>query len=277
MRNDVKAGMALALIVVVLAGWYYAGDDAAKKSSPLGQPSATPHDAVPAVAPHGADHASMPHEATRSRTTPRTSGNHPVAPPAETATVPLTANTPATDSAAASRSSLPREPGATGRPETLEIYTIQPGDTLAMLAEVYYQNADFARFIQQANPQVKNPNAIPVGTKIRIPAVHEQTAVASRTTDDQEDESGPEAMQLVAKESVKAAPAKSSAAQTTRRETAPATGTYTVRSGDSFYAIAEELLGSGARWPELLKLNHDLVKGDPQRLRPGMVLKVPAK
>ena len=35
------------------------------------------------------------------------------------------------------------------------------------------------------------------------------------------------------------------------------TGVYTVQAGDTLYSIAEEMLGDGSRWPELVELNQD--------------------
>jgi LysM repeat protein len=45
---------------------------------------------------------------------------------------------------------------------------------------------------------------------------------------------------------------------------------YTVVSGDSYWGIAQRLLGNGGRWQELSKLNND------RALHPGMVIRVPA-
>ena len=52
-------------------------------------------------------------------------------------------------------------------------------------------------------------------------------------------------------------------------------GTYEVKSGDSLWAIAAKMLGSGARWKEIYNLNKDIIK-DPNLIRPGWKLKLPA-
>ncbi|MBM3268751.1 MAG: LysM peptidoglycan-binding domain-containing protein [Candidatus Sericytochromatia bacterium] len=48
--------------------------------------------------------------------------------------------------------------------------------------------------------------------------------------------------------------------------------TYTVRPGDSLLRIAHALLGDANRWREILDFNH---LRDPNRIVPGMVLKIP--
>ena len=42
MRKDVKVGMALALVVVILAGWYYAREDDTDRAIPLAEGDAPP-------------------------------------------------------------------------------------------------------------------------------------------------------------------------------------------------------------------------------------------
>ncbi|WP_353080805.1 LysM peptidoglycan-binding domain-containing protein [Tessaracoccus lapidicaptus] len=59
-------------------------------------------------------------------------------------------------------------------------------------------------------------------------------------------------------------------------KTAPARVTHTVKRGETLWSIAEHHLGSGTRYPEILKLNNDLLRGKPQFLRPGWVLTLPA-
>ncbi|HBN07639.1 MAG TPA: hypothetical protein DD435_02980 [Cyanobacteria bacterium UBA8530] len=49
---------------------------------------------------------------------------------------------------------------------------------------------------------------------------------------------------------------------------------YSVRQGDSLWKIATATLGNGARWKEIWELNKDQIT-DPNRVFPGMVLKMP--
>jgi LysM repeat protein len=53
------------------------------------------------------------------------------------------------------------------------------------------------------------------------------------------------------------------------------TATHTVRAGETLSGIAEDYLGSFARWPEILELNRDRVSR-PELLLPGTVLRLPA-
>lgn len=56
----------------------------------------------------------------------------------------------------------------------------------------------------------------------------------------------------------------------------PRTETYTVKRGDSLWRIAEDRLGDGTRYVELVDLNRTVLGGRPDFLLPGTVLRVPA-
>lgn len=61
-------------------------------------------------------------------------------------------------------------------------------------------------------------------------------------------------------------------------------GTVVVEEGDTLWSLTDELLGDGpesdaeiaAAWPVLYQHNHEVIGDDPDRLRPGQVLQVPA-
>jgi nucleoid-associated protein YgaU len=55
----------------------------------------------------------------------------------------------------------------------------------------------------------------------------------------------------------------------------PVTERYTVKRGDSLWKIAEERLGDGTRYGEIVALNEPVLGGRPGFLLPGTVLKVP--
>ena len=55
---------------------------------------------------------------------------------------------------------------------------------------------------------------------------------------------------------------------------APFERTYTVVKGDTLSHIAKRLYGKASRWPEIFAANRDQLD-DPDRIRPGQVLKIP--
>ncbi len=66
-----------------------------------------------------------------------------------------------------------------------------------------------------------------------------------------------------------------SAAAAAEAETKPpASQTYTVKPGDSLSKIAKEHLGNGNLYMEIFNANKDVLT-DPDKLKPGMVLKLP--
>lgn len=57
---------------------------------------------------------------------------------------------------------------------------------------------------------------------------------------------------------------------------APAAKTYTVKAGDSLWKIAQNTLGSGARWREIYEMNKSTVGSNPNLIYPGQVYNLPA-
>ena len=91
----------------------------------------------------------------------------------------------------------------------------------------------------------------------------------------------PDSPNPVASPTVTAAPQPSKPARPTPSAVALSANatppvTHTVKRGETLWSIAEHHLGSGSRYPEILKLNHDLLRGKAQFLRPGWVLTLPA-
>jgi len=56
---------------------------------------------------------------------------------------------------------------------------------------------------------------------------------------------------------------------------APAAKTYTVKSGDTLSAIAKSQLGSAGDYMKIFEANRDQLS-DPDKIKPGQVLKIPA-
>ena len=55
----------------------------------------------------------------------------------------------------------------------------------------------------------------------------------------------------------------------------PVAKTYTVAPGDTLWAIAKKQLGAGNRWPEIYEKNRATIGDNPDRIKPGQVLKLP--
>lgn len=81
----------------------------------------------------------------------------------------------------------------------------------------------------------------------------------------------PEASQAAVHTESSVAPRAEDRVQTVQ----PAPERYTVKRGDSLWKIAEERLGDGTRYVELVALNEAVLDGRPDFLMPGTVLKVP--
>ena len=54
----------------------------------------------------------------------------------------------------------------------------------------------------------------------------------------------------------------------------PPEQTYTVEKGDTLSAIARQFYGKASAWPQIFEANRDQLD-DPDRIRPGQVLKIP--
>ena len=60
---------------------------------------------------------------------------------------------------------------------------------------------------------------------------------------------------------------------------APAGGTmvdYEVQKGDTLQKISKKFYDTYRKWPQILEANKDVVK-NPNRIKPGMVLQIPAE
>lgn len=128
------------------------------------------------------------------------------------------------------------------------VHFVVQGDNLTKLAERYYGDRDYARAIFEANrDKMRSPDHIRIGVRLIIP---NRAGMVAQVTPPSS-----------------AAPAPAPAP--TGRET------YTVESGDTLSEIAEDLLGSTARWRELYQINRDRID-DPDNVAVGTVLRLPA-
>lgn len=128
--------------------------------------------------------------------------------------------------------------------ESVETHRVQPRDTFSSLAQRYYGNAKHARFLINSNPHLGTTGRLLTGQVVKIPSLPKSTATNSA--------------------------GKQTQAPLTAR-------TYKVKSGDSFYKIAANVLGDSSRWNELFELNKKLVKGNPKNLQIGTEIRLPNK
>ena len=63
--------------------------------------------------------------------------------------------------------------------------------------------------------------------------------------------------------------------QTTSRPAPPQDKTYSVKSGDSLWKIAQDKLGNGARYMEIYNLNKGIIGSNPNLIYPGQVFTLP--
>lgn len=71
------------------------------------------------------------------------------------------------------------------------------------------------------------------------------------------------------------APAIAVASASQPRPAPPTPKTYTVKSGDSLWAIAKRILGDGSRWQEIYNANVSVIGKNPNLIYPGQVLRIP--
>lgn len=265
MRSDAKIGMLIGAVLIAVAGWYFLGQDKQDQPIALDEELRTADSVAPAAdapqpkkpAPAAAE-PNQPVAMEAGPIIPLPVGQVGAAPEPDEQAV----STPPTAPQEPVLVPVEPEPSWTGahretvRTTELQVqpakplpvtrtHVIQTGDTFADLAEKYYGSraARYVSLLMQTNPDV-DPRRMHVGSEVVIP---------SPTSDG----------------SAEAAPAKRPAVSAT-------TGTYSVQEGDTLYAIARKLCGNGERYRELHALNSSLIGGDANRLRPGMVLRVPS-
>jgi len=291
MRTDVKIGVVLSMALVLLFGSYffYRGDsqapisltDASKPQRSLnakrdkpGKFTEAPKEKLrnPAAsnAAGRASHSTQSHADRSKVTTPQPARSYAgkTVSPIESVkhdstkladTSGSSANQAATNLLAAPNQTalrIPTTPGGTTfdtQYAAVDVHRVQPGDTFTSLAEAYYGSTTHAAFLMNANPNIKKPTHLRIGTAIRIPPLAASTK-----------------------------PADSANRKVVRKPVTPQTATpakqhrtYRVQAGDSFYRIARDQLGDAGRWRELLAMNDTLVHGDPTRLQVGHVVLLP--
>jgi nucleoid-associated protein YgaU len=156
-------------------------------------------------------------------------------------------------------------------PARPQAYVVKDGDNLSTIALQFYGSEQGNKIaiitaLFKANSRVlKSPDDIYVGQKLIIPPL-------SDLTGEKEKSSGGltsaifEKVTSIGRERL-----------TSKKAEAASRGkSYTVRDGDSLWKIASDQLGDGNRYPEIAKLN-DEVLSDEDSLTVGMTLKMPGR
>jgi nucleoid-associated protein YgaU len=263
MRKDVKIGLIVGGALVLLIVIYLAFGRSSDKNKPSEvnyATSTTPGSSSDADNPPGPGSVDV---APTSPVTPATPSRSAQSGPPDWNTALNTGSTaPATPSNSADTdpiigvhngSASASTPDATDTvasgPRT---HRIESGENFSTIAATVYGNSKYYLKIEAANPGV-NPNRLKVGTVINLPAI-------DVTTD-----------------------ANSTASTTANTPAAVAVdspgssaGVYTVQSNDSLWKIAQKTLGDGRLGSQIYELNRQIIGPDPDRLKTGMVLKLPA-
>lgn len=137
----------------------------------------------------------------------------------------------------------PRRPEPVG-PQSMPVrtYIVQEGDSFAAIARREYGRTSLGERLAAYNGV--NPRNLRAGASIRLPAAEDLD------------------------------PRMASAQTNSDAPRTPSAREYTVRRGDSLFAIAERELGRGSRWEELKRFNEDVLKGR-DALTPGMQIRIP--
>jgi nucleoid-associated protein YgaU len=131
-------------------------------------------------------------------------------------------------------------------------HQIQQGETLSSIAMAAYGSPNFYPAILRANPKL-NPRRMKPGMTIVLPDVSEV----------KHDAAAPSAAHSTAPEAHQAA------------ATADGSRQYKVQPGDSLYRISMKLYGNSKMQDKIYELNRTTIGPSKERVRVGMVLKLP--
>ncbi len=138
------------------------------------------------------------------------------------------------------RSTPVKSPTREARP--FVTHTVRSGDTLATISRMYFGDDAFASVIRNANRDIENWGALPIGKRLRIPENAEKPAVVPPRREN---------------------------------EKPKIPTSYSVESGDSLIAISRAIYGDGSKWWAIHARNKDQIGDDPGALKVGMVLVLP--
>ena len=122
-------------------------------------------------------------------------------------------------------------------------HIIRPNETLSGISKMVYGSSRHYKAIEAANPGL-DPAKLRPGMVLKIPPLEQAKQVGKQQSAD----------------ATSAADGK----------------TYTVQQNDNLYKITRKLYGSGEKQEALYELNKATIGPDSTKLKPGMVLKLPA-
>jgi len=197
---------------------------------------------------------------------------NPVAAEADAA-VRATAQLPKASAAVTVAAAAPTsaaEPVVTGN-----TYVVQKGQTLIDIALAVYKDksnaiANARKIYEYNKDQMPSIDKLKIGQKLRLPAIENPKLPQSKVkqfADNMQDKVSPEKIQFMSSTFV-AAPKE------TAKEAAKQGKAYTVKKGDNLWTISQKVLGSGARYKEIVAANQGMLDKNP-KLSPGMTIVIP--
>jgi nucleoid-associated protein YgaU len=129
------------------------------------------------------------------------------------------------------------------------VHHVKKGETLYDIARRYYDNPNYWKMIREANEsRIPSAGRLRPGVRLVIP---NKAGEANTPSSGQASSASPEPEPVE-------------------------TRTDPVQRGDSLSELAERFLGSSGDWRKLYQLNKDRIE-DPNRLKPGIILRVPRR
>jgi nucleoid-associated protein YgaU len=156
----------------------------------------------------------------------------------------------------------PAEKAATEQQQSAIVYVVCSGDSLAEIAKKMYgpengkKLASIEKIYNANKDKLESIDQIQVGQKLVIPPLENKTNALLKTG-------------LFEKVSKITSPQTAQASKEQYRQ-------YVVKESDSLWQIAQEQLGNGNRFSEIIQLNQSVL-ADPEKLDVGMKLKLPAR
>lgn len=148
-----------------------------------------------------------------------------------------------------------------GAGDPVVVHLIRDGEDLWSLAQRYYGSGDQWRRIVAANPGITDPleNLRPGSALVIVGPV---------------DTGAPTSAHKVAQPPVLPMVVAEAEASTLSATSGTPTDNYVVQPGDTLWKLAEQRLGDGNRYPELVELNRTIIR-DADHIETGWVLSLP--